>query len=190
MEWTFTDGGGIAPDNAQNRPGDFFVFGWSLYRGTLTLTPVPGAISPLNFRGKPWHRISTTPSAKYFSQRCPPPADCARLIHVSLPGTGGPGQRQVDRQPGAHAGGLSTDRPPPSAANRSASPRSPEPPPTRAPPMAPVVPDLQMQAAVLLPDPDPCMRGPGVSRRCSPALPNRRSTRPSPRWPGNDRAGR
>lgn len=74
MEWTFTDGGGIAPDNAQNKPGDFFVFGWSLYRGTLTLTPVPGAISPLNFRGKPWHRISTTPSAKYFSKRCPPPA--------------------------------------------------------------------------------------------------------------------
>ena len=75
MEWTFTDGGGIAPDNAANRPGDFFVFGWSLYRGALTLTPVAGAISPLNFRGKPWHRISTTPSAKYFSKRCPPPAD-------------------------------------------------------------------------------------------------------------------
>jgi len=75
MEWTFTDGGGIAPDNAQNKPGEFFVFGWSLYRGTLTLTPVPGAISPGNFRGKPWHRISTVPSAKYFSQRCPPPAD-------------------------------------------------------------------------------------------------------------------
>ena len=75
MEWTFTDGGGIAPDNAQNKPGEFFVFGWSLYRGTLTLTPVPGAISPVNFRGKPWHRISTAPSAKYFSKRCPPPED-------------------------------------------------------------------------------------------------------------------
>jgi TRAP-type C4-dicarboxylate transport system substrate-binding protein len=75
MEWTFTDGGGIAPDNAQNKPGEFFVFGWNLYRGTLTLTPVPGATSPANFRLKPWHRISTAPSARYFSKRCPPPAD-------------------------------------------------------------------------------------------------------------------
>ena len=46
MEWTFTDGGGIAPSGAVNKPGEFFVFGWSLYRDTLTLTPVPGKISP------------------------------------------------------------------------------------------------------------------------------------------------
>jgi len=74
MQWTFTDGGGIAPDNAMNKPGEFFVFGWNLYRDTLTLTPVPGAISPSGWRLKPWHRISTAPSAKYFSKRCPPPA--------------------------------------------------------------------------------------------------------------------
>ena len=75
MEWTFTDGGGIAPNNAQNKPGEYFVFGWSLYRGTLTLTPVPGQISPVNFRMKPWHRISTTPSFSYLNKSCPPPAD-------------------------------------------------------------------------------------------------------------------
>ena len=74
MEWSFTDGGGIAPTNAMNKPGEFFRFGWSLYRDKLDLTPVQGAISPVNFRGKPWNRISATPSARHLSKRCPPPA--------------------------------------------------------------------------------------------------------------------
>jgi hypothetical protein len=74
MAWTFTDGGGVTPNNAVNKPGEFFRFGWSIYRGTLTVTPVKGAVSPLNFRGKPWRRISATPSRRYFSTRCPPPA--------------------------------------------------------------------------------------------------------------------
>jgi hypothetical protein len=30
VSWTFTDGGGITPNNATNKPGEFFVFGWSL----------------------------------------------------------------------------------------------------------------------------------------------------------------
>jgi len=75
MEWTFTDGGGIAPTGALNKPGEFFVFGWSRYRDTLTLTPVPGKISPANFRLKPWHRISGTPSFSYLNKNCPPPPD-------------------------------------------------------------------------------------------------------------------
>ena len=29
-----------------NYPGEFFVFGWSLYRDVLTLTAVPGETSP------------------------------------------------------------------------------------------------------------------------------------------------
>jgi TRAP-type transport system periplasmic protein len=74
VEWTFADGGGTGPNNAFNRPGEFFVFGWSLYRQTLTLTPVPGA-SPQPFWAKPWQRISSTPSARSFSERCPPPAN-------------------------------------------------------------------------------------------------------------------
>jgi TRAP-type C4-dicarboxylate transport system substrate-binding protein len=78
VDWTITDGGGIAPNNALNKPGEFFSFGWSLYRDALTLTPIKGPnsndISPMNFRVKPWHRISTTPSRRYFSKRCPPPA--------------------------------------------------------------------------------------------------------------------
>jgi TRAP-type C4-dicarboxylate transport system substrate-binding protein len=75
MEWTFADGGGTAPTGAPNKPGEFFVFGWSRYRDTLTLTPVPGAISPSGFRIKPWHRISTTPSFSYLNKNCPPPPD-------------------------------------------------------------------------------------------------------------------
>ena len=39
MSWTFEDGGGIAPNNAMNRPGEYFVFDFSAYRDTLTLAP-------------------------------------------------------------------------------------------------------------------------------------------------------
>jgi hypothetical protein len=75
MEWLIINGGGIAPDDAINRPGEDYIFGWSLYRGVLTLSPVTGAISPSNFRAKPWARVSTTPSARFLSKRCLPPAD-------------------------------------------------------------------------------------------------------------------
>lgn len=75
MQWTFTDGGGIAPRNAVNKPGESFAFGWSGYRDTLTLTPVDGAVSPGNFRLKPWHRISATPKPEYLNKKCPPPAN-------------------------------------------------------------------------------------------------------------------
>jgi TRAP-type transport system periplasmic protein len=78
MSWTFTDGGGIAPNDAHNRPGEFFVFDFSAYRDTLTVTPVKGEISPLVFRAKPWRRISDTPSRRYFSKRCPPPPEALR----------------------------------------------------------------------------------------------------------------
>jgi TRAP-type transport system periplasmic protein len=74
MTWTFTDGGGIAPNGAMNRPGEYFEFDFSAYRDTLTVTPVKGQISPRNFRDKPWRRLSHTPSRRYFSKRCPPPA--------------------------------------------------------------------------------------------------------------------
>jgi hypothetical protein len=78
MTWTFTDGGGIAPTGALNRAGELFVFGWSRYRDTLSLTPVEGAVSPENFRAEPWHRISATPSPRYFAKRCPPPGNALR----------------------------------------------------------------------------------------------------------------
>jgi TRAP-type C4-dicarboxylate transport system substrate-binding protein len=75
IEWLFTNGGGIAPTGANNKPGEFFIFGWSLYRGVLSLSPVAGAVSPSNFRVKPWALISAAPSARFLSKRCLPPAD-------------------------------------------------------------------------------------------------------------------
>lgn len=75
IEMTYTDGGGIAPTGAENKPGEFFAFGWSLYRDTLRLTAVPGDVSPAGFMKQPWHRISATPSFSYFAKKCPPPAD-------------------------------------------------------------------------------------------------------------------
>jgi TRAP-type C4-dicarboxylate transport system substrate-binding protein len=73
MQWLFTDGGGIAPDGAANKPGEFFIYRWSLYRGVLALYPVAGAVSPSNFRVKPWARISSAPSPRFLSKHCPPP---------------------------------------------------------------------------------------------------------------------
>jgi TRAP-type C4-dicarboxylate transport system substrate-binding protein len=73
--WRFIDGGGIAPNNAANKPGEFFVFALSSYRDTLELDPVRGQISPANFRAKPWRRLSSSPTRRYFSKRCPPPAE-------------------------------------------------------------------------------------------------------------------
>jgi TRAP-type C4-dicarboxylate transport system substrate-binding protein len=74
MSWTFQDGGGIAPNDANNRPGEYFVFDFSAYRDTLVLAPVEGEISPVNFRVDPWRLLSSTPSSEHLSTRCPPPA--------------------------------------------------------------------------------------------------------------------
>jgi TRAP-type C4-dicarboxylate transport system substrate-binding protein len=78
MSWIFEDGGGITPDDATNRPGEYFVFDFSVYRDTLTVTPVEGEISPLPFRAKPWRQLSDTASREHFSNRCPPPAAALR----------------------------------------------------------------------------------------------------------------
>jgi TRAP-type C4-dicarboxylate transport system substrate-binding protein len=74
VEWLFTDGGGIAPTNAMNKPGEDFVFRWSAYRDRMELAAVPGAISPEVFFLKPWRRLSAKADASYLSRRCPPPA--------------------------------------------------------------------------------------------------------------------
>jgi hypothetical protein len=74
MSWTFPDGGGIAPTEAQNTPGEYLVFGFSAYRDTHTVTPVKGEISPLPFRANPWRRLAATPTRQFLSTRCQPPA--------------------------------------------------------------------------------------------------------------------
>jgi len=73
IEWLFADGGGVAPTNALDKPGEDFVFAWSVYKGRTTLTAVPGGLSPDNFYLRPWRRLSAEPDPSYLSTRCPPP---------------------------------------------------------------------------------------------------------------------
>jgi TRAP-type C4-dicarboxylate transport system substrate-binding protein len=73
MTWDVTDGGGHGPQNAANRPGEHFGFTWSRFRDTLHLTRLRGAISPANFKVKPWRRIGDDVGKAPLSRRCPPP---------------------------------------------------------------------------------------------------------------------
>ena len=70
--WRFIGGGGQAPNGAENKPGEEFTYRLSVYRDTVTLGPVIGAISPENFNAEPWRRIGP-PSRARLSRRCPPP---------------------------------------------------------------------------------------------------------------------
>ena len=46
MDWVYTDGGGIAPTGAANKPGEHFVWQSTLYRGTLKFEGrLPGRLS-------------------------------------------------------------------------------------------------------------------------------------------------
>ena len=70
VQWRFVDGGGIAPNGANTKPGEVHDFIWSLYRDTLTLDRVDGAISPENFFGQPWRRVSSTPKVDRLFAKC------------------------------------------------------------------------------------------------------------------------
>lgn len=70
---TFINGGGIAPDGAFNKPGEYFKYRWSLYNGKLTLGNYHN-MSPSPLRVVPWNRVSAAPARSYFPTRCPPPA--------------------------------------------------------------------------------------------------------------------
>jgi TRAP-type C4-dicarboxylate transport system substrate-binding protein len=70
LEQRFRDGGGIAPTGAANKPGEFFVWRWSLYRDKLKLVP----ISPPDLPRWTLTRTTASASARYLSKRCPPPA--------------------------------------------------------------------------------------------------------------------
>jgi len=78
VEWLFEDGGGIAPSGAQSKPGEDFAFGWSRYHDELSLSAVPGAVSPSLLLMKPMHRLTQRPSSSLLSRRCPPPAGALR----------------------------------------------------------------------------------------------------------------
>src|SRR5918994_4720985 len=70
VQWRFVDGGGIAPNGANTKPGEVHDFTWSLYRDTLTLGPVEGAVSPETYFGQPWRRVSGTPQPDQLFARC------------------------------------------------------------------------------------------------------------------------
>ena len=91
--WTFLDGGGVAPNSATNRPGEYFVFVFSTYRDTLTLSPVHGEISPLNFRAQPWRRVSRRPRPRISAPNAPhlrPRSVPSRRLPTSRNAVGGP----------------------------------------------------------------------------------------------------
>jgi TRAP-type C4-dicarboxylate transport system substrate-binding protein len=73
IEFWVSDGGGITPTGATDKPGELYTYTWSLYRDTVTLGRVPGAVSPTPTMAKPWRRITRTPSPRFFDKRCPPP---------------------------------------------------------------------------------------------------------------------
>ena len=76
--WDFEGGGGKAPNNATNKPGEEFGFNWSLYRDVLTLTKKEGMISPMtDSAGWRFQQVSTTPDASALNQQCPPPAEAS-----------------------------------------------------------------------------------------------------------------
>jgi TRAP-type C4-dicarboxylate transport system substrate-binding protein len=87
FEMTYADGGGVAPYNAYNRPGERFAFGWSLYRDGLTLTEIPGQESPLEFRLKRLTRTGATPSVQALNQHCPPPVAALWPADATVPTT-------------------------------------------------------------------------------------------------------
>jgi hypothetical protein len=70
MDWWFTDGGGIAPNNAENKPGEHFVWRTTLYRGELTLRPV----SPTDLPTMTWHKVDGAPTIGVLAAPCRPPA--------------------------------------------------------------------------------------------------------------------
>jgi hypothetical protein len=70
LDMLFTDGGGRAPDNAENKPGEHFVWRARYFRGALALVPV----TPTDLSPETWHRTSVTPSASALTRACRPPA--------------------------------------------------------------------------------------------------------------------
>jgi TRAP-type C4-dicarboxylate transport system substrate-binding protein len=72
LELSITNGGGIAPTGSTDKPGELWTYTWSLDRDILSLGRA-GAVSPTPTMAKPWRRIASSPSSRFFSSRCPPP---------------------------------------------------------------------------------------------------------------------
>ncbi len=75
VEWRIEDGGGEAPTDAANTPGEVYLYDWSRYRDQLELAPIEGEVSPEPFRVEPWRQLEGDGSLEPLSDHCPPPAD-------------------------------------------------------------------------------------------------------------------
>jgi hypothetical protein len=76
LEIRFRDGGGIAPNNAINKPGELLAFRWRRYRDRLTLSGGAhdgSADSPQIFDGTVFTRAGDYTGAADFPVRCPLP---------------------------------------------------------------------------------------------------------------------
>jgi TRAP-type C4-dicarboxylate transport system substrate-binding protein len=71
IHFVVQEAGGIAPNNAGGKPGETVDLDWRLYRGALALPSPPGA-GPVEWGD--YRKLTPTPSSRYFSRRCPPPA--------------------------------------------------------------------------------------------------------------------
>lgn len=73
LEMSFIDGGGIAPNHSNDKPGEVFDYTWSSYRGAMKWSAVPDAVSPANWTYKPWQRQRPEPASQFLRKDCPPP---------------------------------------------------------------------------------------------------------------------
>ena len=76
LEIRFRDGGGVAPNNATNKPGEFLAFHWRRYRDRLTLrggAHAGNADSPAILDGTVFTRAGDYTGAADFPRRCPLP---------------------------------------------------------------------------------------------------------------------
>jgi TRAP-type C4-dicarboxylate transport system substrate-binding protein len=73
VEISFIDGGGTAPNNGGNKPGEVFDYAWSTYKGAMKWSAVPDAVSPAGWTIKPWLRQHSEPARGFLRKDCPPP---------------------------------------------------------------------------------------------------------------------
>ena len=73
LEMVVTEGGGVAPTRAVNKPGEDWTFGVSSYRGMMRWAQAPGAESPPLFTYKPWTSMPAAQPRAFLDRRCAPP---------------------------------------------------------------------------------------------------------------------
>lgn len=69
----YSDGGGISPNRATNKPGEIFDYRWSVYRDSMRWSALPNAVSPAGWAIRPWMLLSKAASGNFLDPKCPPP---------------------------------------------------------------------------------------------------------------------